>query len=153
MRRYQDSDDDPTAGRRIVERQLRLLGSSAVNGLRYDLRFYGGGWGTSIAIAVPVVEVDLPAVLAAASAVPPEMIVADTSWSEHFLSLLGGEDEDERPGLRDAAARFLDEHREPFQPECHASSAIWFESQSGVNAWIALWDTDGLLGYLSWDQG
>jgi len=151
-RRFRDGDGEGL-GRILVERLLRIPASSAIEGLRYDLSFYSGGLGIldHLAITVPIAHVELPAVLARARAETPERIVADASWCEYFLWLI--DDEEQPSPLRDAAARFVNEHRADFQRECRADSAIWFESQSGVNSWVALWDSDGQLGYLAFDQG
>jgi hypothetical protein len=144
---FLDSDPDPGDGLRIVARLLALAAPPPADGLRYDLSFYSGGMGIidHVAIAIPIANVDVFALVRAAHAETLEASAADPRDGEYFLAL--NEDEDH------AAARFINEHRASFQPVCRATSPIWFEASSGVNHWTALWESDGQLNYLAFDQG
>lgn len=151
-RRYRHTDSDVAPGVRIVMGLLHLPAPPSASGLMYDLSFYSGGIGVvdRLAITLPREDTSAP-ILARLPCKPPEEVASDPSCRDDFLWLI--DDEEDPLPVRAAAARFINEHRREFQPECQVSSSMWFMTESGVNAWTALWETDGLLSYLSYDQG
>ena len=152
-RRYRHTDSDMTPGVRIVMGLLHLPAPPSASGLLYDLSFYSGGIGVMdrLAITLPRESPSAPIVLATVPCKPPEEIASDPSCQDDFLWLI--DDEDDPLPVRAAAARFINENRQEFQPECQVSGAMWFVAESNVNTWTALWETDGVLSYLSYDQG
>jgi len=151
--RYRHTDSDLAPGVRIVMDLLHLPAPPSASGLMYDLSFYSGGIGVMdrLAITLPRESSNVPVILARLSCKPPEEIASDPSCQDDFLWLIDNED-DPLP-VRAAATRFINENRQEFQPECQVSSAMWFVAESNVNAWTALWETDGVLSYLAYDQG
>lgn len=152
-RRFRHTDRDMAPGVRIVMDLLHLPAPPSAPGLLYDLSFYSGGIGVMdrLAITLPREGPSAPVVLTRLPGKPPEEIASDPSCQNDFLWLIN--DEDDPLPVRAAAARFINENRQEFQPECQVSGAMWFEAESNVNSWTALWETDGVLSYLSYDQG
>lgn len=154
-RRFRDDDDDPSRRARGRDLVARLLGGTAVPaaGLRYDFSFYSGGIGVidRLYVALPCGAAEVDAIVARLGWLTPEASVADASWREHFLWLLGVEDE-ERP-LRALVGEFIAEQRTDFQPVPDEQARVWFESYSGVNSWALLYEQDGRLCLIGYDQG
>jgi hypothetical protein len=151
-RRYRHTDDDVHEGIQLLTQILGLPTPPPQLGLRYDLSFYSGGIGVldRLAITLPLQRPQALDVVARLQARGPEDAVADADWRDDFLWLI--DDEDNRLP-RIAAARFINGNRSEFQSPCDASDAIWFESESDVNAWTALWHTHDMLNYLAYAQG
>lgn len=152
-RRYRHTDADLREGIRLVTQLIYLPTPPPRLGLLYDLSFYSGGIGIldRLAITLPLQLPQTLGVVAGLRASTPDDALSDPGWRDDFLWLVDDEDNPLPP--RAAAARFIHENRREFQPECDASSAIWFEPVSNVNAWTALWHSHDLLSYLAYDQG
>jgi hypothetical protein len=152
-RRYRHTDSEMSDGIRIVTKLLCLFSPPPAIGLLYDLSFFSGGIGVvdKLAITLPTENISVPSIVASLQFKSPEDAVSDAGWKDDFLWLV--DDEDDPLPVRGAVARFINENRSGFQPQCGASDLIWFEAESNVNHWTALWETEGALSYLSYDQG
>lgn len=149
-RLFQHTDPDPSEGLVIAAGLLGRPAGSLVDA-RYRLSFYSGGFGIIDKLAISVACDDPPSVFAARDDLwSPEELAADAELKAGFLWLV--EDEDAPLPVAEAAARFVNAERQPFQPAC-APDALWFESISGVNAWTATWLAEGRLNLLAFDQG
>jgi hypothetical protein len=152
-RRYHHTDPHQGEGLAVVATLLGLAEPPSAEGVLYDLSIYSGGIGVldRLAITLPA-DPDLWAqVIEAASAKSPEEASQDEVWSRDFRWLLDAEDESLPP--REAAVRFINSERRPFQPGCLATARILFGNDSNVNDWVALWGDDTRLSYLGYSQG
>jgi hypothetical protein len=152
-RRYHHTDIQRDDGLGIVSKLLRLTTETVPVDTFYDLSFYSGGMGIIDRLAITVsidlnMWVDLVGTL---SAKTPEEASEDPDWHEDFLWLIT--DEEELVVPRFASMQFINSKRHPFQAECHLTSHIFFENDSNVNDWIALWGDDYQLNYLCYSQG
>jgi hypothetical protein len=147
---FAHADADPSKGLAIVARVLGTPSASLVEP-RYQLSFYSGGLGIEDRLAISVTGADALAALGKRLRLcTPEEAAADPNAREDFLWLV--EDEDHPLPVAEAAARFLNERRASFQDVC-TPTALWFDADSTVNAWTAVWLAEGRLHYLGFDQG
>jgi len=152
-RRYRHTDADPAAGLAIIARVLGLHRTPSSEGLLYDLSLYSGGIGVldRLAIVIPADPGLWVEGAAALNAREPEDAVNDVAWAEDFLWLIHGV---EQPlPIREAAMKFVNTERRPFQEECTPRSRVLFQSNSDVNDWAVIWGTDAHLNYLGYSQG
>jgi hypothetical protein len=152
-RRYRHTDTDPAMGLAIVAHILGLPRTPSSEGLLYDLSLYSGGIGVldRLAIAIPADPGLWAGVTAVLNAREPEDAANDVGWAEDFLWLIHGA---EQPSpIREAAMKFVNSERKPFQEECAQRSRLLFQSNSDVNDWAVIWGTDGQLNYLGYSQG
>jgi hypothetical protein len=152
-RHYRHTDADPATGLAIVAHILGLPRTPLSEGLLYDLSIYSGGIGVldRLAIAIPAGPGLWAGVIAALNAREPEDAANDVGWAEDFLWLIHG---DEQPSpIREAAMKFVNSERRPFQEKCTPRSRLLFLSGSNVNDWAVIWGTDTHLNYLGYSQG
>lgn len=150
--RFRHTDPDPLRGLALVQDLLRLPRPPALEATRYDLSFHSGGMGVLDRHAVAL-DMDLPGwvrSLRLLDAVALDEACGDEEWREDLLWLIERE-QDASP--RDAAIRFINEARQPFQPECTATSAIFFGRWSNVNDWTVLWQCGSTINLLAYSQG
>jgi hypothetical protein len=150
---YRHTDVDQVEGLRLVASYLALPHVPAGAGLRYEISLYSGGMGILDAVAITLAPGTAAAheVAARLQLVTPEAAAGEQTWGEDFRWLL---DNDEQPlPIRDASARFLDQKRRQFQPACRQRDPQWFAAESGVNSWGAVWEHDGAVSFLAFDQG
>lgn len=152
-RLYSHTDPHRGEGIAVVAKLLGLTDAPSPEGLLYDLSIYSGGIGVldRLAITLPADSKLWAEVMEAISAKTPEEASQDEAWSEQFLWLIELEDEPLSP--REAATRFINSERRPFQPRCLATSRILFGEDSDVNDWVALWGDETRLSYLGYSQG
>jgi hypothetical protein len=152
-RDFRHTDVDRAAGLHIVAKVLALPQAPEVDGVKYELSFYSGGIGIldKLAITLPAGVASAEAVVARLGLVTPDAAAADEAWGSDFLWLV--DDEEEPLPLRQAAIRFINEERRSFQPECLGTDSFWFANDCSVNAWTALWEHEGALSFLGFDQG
>jgi hypothetical protein len=141
---YTHADPDRGAGLAIVARTLGATADDA----RYEMSFYSGGMGIidHVAIACAVTP---DRVAAATRELRPieDVLDDDIAW------LIDDEDEPHPQPAHVLAARFIEAHRQPFQPACSPNAAMWFAPDSGINCWTVVWQAGDELAYLSFDQG
>jgi len=81
----------------------------------------------------------------------PEDAANDVAWAEDLLWMIHG---DEQPSpIREAAMKFVNGKRRPFQDERAPGSRLLFKSDSDENYWAVIWGTDAHLNYLGYSQG
>lgn len=154
-RPFRHTDPDPTAGLAAVAKLLRLQEPPAAQGLQYEIEFYSGGIGIldHLALSVPTATYPWPTAIAKLNLQSPETAAANPAWSEDFLWLLTLDGDAELPPPRQAAVEFINENRKPFQPACSPTNHIYFQFDSNVNDWLAVWGDDTQLNYLAFSQG
>ena len=155
-RRFRHDDADSSQrdrARALVARLLGLAAPPPPEGLRYDLCFYSGGIGVldRLHVALPCAPAEVDAIVARLGLATPEAAVADAAWCGDFNWLV--RDEDEPLPLRAAVAVFIEKQRADFQPSPEERSRVWFFPESGVNAWLLVYEQDGELGYIAFEQG
>lgn len=155
-RRFRDDDVDPSRlarGRELVADLLGLSRPPASAGLRYDLSFYSGGTGCldRLRIALPCAAAEVDAIVARRGHATPEALVADPTTREEFEWLVRGDDDDQT--LRAALQEFIAGERADFQPLPDEGARVWFERGSDVNSWLLLYEQDGRLCLICFDQG
>ena len=147
---FEHTDADPSEGLEIAARLLKLPQGSLVDA-RYRLSFHSGGSGIIDNLAISIAWREGPAMLDARDdLMNPEEALADPRTQSDFEWLV--QDEDAPLPITEAAARFINENRKPFQPACTPSD-LWFDTISGVNTWYAFWIAEGRLSFLGFDQG
>jgi len=155
-RRFRHDDADPSQRVRDLALVARVLGLPAPppsEGLRYDLRFYSGGMGIldRLHVALPCAPAEVDALVARLGLATPEAAVADEAWREDFEWLVL--DEDEPRSLQAAVAAFIEENRTELQPSSDEHARVWFSRESGVNAWSLVYEQDGVLSLIAFNQG
>ncbi|HEY7180908.1 MAG TPA: hypothetical protein VIC84_05795 [Blastocatellia bacterium] len=152
-RRYRHTDADPSMGLAIVEHILGLPRIPPSEGVLYDLSFYSGGIGVldRLAIAIPADPGLWAGVITALNAREPEDAANDVVWAGDFRWLIQGAEQ--LSPIREAAMKFVNSERIPFQEECTPRSRLLFQSDSDVNDWAVIWGTDHHLNYLGYSQG
>jgi hypothetical protein len=152
---FRHTDVDQVEGLLRVAACLALSHMPKSAGLRYEISLYSGGMGILDLAAITLA----PGIAAAHEVavrlrlVTAEAAAEDHAWGEYFRWLLIGDDDENPFSIRDASARFLDRERRPFQPACRLSDPQWFAADSGVNSWSAVWEHDGAVSFLAFDQG
>jgi hypothetical protein len=152
--RHDDMDPSRRArGRALVAKVLSLVSPPLPEGLRYDLRFYSGGIGVQdrLHVALPLAPADVDAVVARLGMQVPDVVASDETWGEDLLWLVQDED-DPRP-LREAVERFVAKERADFQPSLGAHGRVWFDPTCSVNGWSVLYEADGDVCLIVFDQG
>ncbi|APR84563.1 Hypothetical protein A7982_09912 [Minicystis rosea] len=121
--------------------------------MRYDLRFTSGGMGICdrLHIALPCAPEEVDAIVARLGLVSPEVAVADERWGAEIAWLVS--DEDEPRPLHAAVVAFVAAKRAELQPLPDEHARVWLAPASGVNAWTLVYEQDGELGFISFDQG
>ncbi len=149
---FRHTDAARDEGRVVVARVLGLPQPPAGE-LLYDLSFFSGGIGVldRLAITLAADPALWSSVASSLRGRTPEDAAADRSWAGELIWLLTGEEDE--VSIRPAAARFINQHRREFQPECVPSSRILFGHESNVNDWVALWGDDTRLSYFGYSQG
>ncbi|AWM37560.1 hypothetical protein GobsT_44520 [Gemmata obscuriglobus] len=151
-RRFRYTDVQPGYGPEALARVLRLSRPPSGEVL-YDLSFFSGGIGiidhlSASLLATPELWAEVVAGLEAQSL---EEAANNTEWAAELGWLLTAA---EGPTLlRPAAAAFIAQHRQDFQPLCHPGDRILFECASDVNHWGVLWGDDTRINFLGYDQG
>lgn len=150
--RYSSTDADKSKAIAIVANILGV--SPRLDGLEYLLCFYAGGSGhvDRLAIRCAVEATDWPIIYKNLRLRTLDQALGSPDWRERFDWFT---DEDAQADEFAAAVRhFLDTHKQPFQDGCDdAVSAIAITDESDVNTWCFVWEKDGWLNYLSFDQG
>jgi hypothetical protein len=145
--------DGPAAGLGIVARILALPERPPKEGLLFDLTHCDEpGAMNRFQITLPLTSAAVATVVSTLDVRTPEAFVADRFLGLTFTALVGIDDDSSDMPVREATARFINENRGDFQPECHSSDPHWFGIDPGVNDWTVLWVHGGLLSYLHWDS-
>lgn len=155
-RTFHHHDEDPSRrarGLAVVTTVLGLPEPPSLSGLRYDLSFCSGGMGVFdwLRIAFPRTSAEVHVIVARLGLMAPESAVADEASREQFEWLVL--DDDEPRPLHVAVAAFLDEHRAELLPRPDERARVWFSPDSGVNSWSVVYEHDGELCFISFDQG
>ena len=155
-RRFRHDDVDPSQRLRaskVIARVLALPSPPPSEGLRYNLSFYSGGLGIvdRLAITFPCSPAEVDAIVARLQFVTPEIAVTDAAAREGLENLVL--DEDEPQSLRTGMRAFVEKERAEFQPPPGERSRVWFSPDSGVNFWSLVYEQDGLLHFIDFDQG
>src|SRR5437868_6471666 len=129
-RRFRHTDINPKDGLAVIARILKLEKPPAADGLLYDLSFYSGGSGIfdKLAISLSADAHTWSRLIAGLGTATPEALCEDPEWRETFGWFLDHEAGPEDP--RVAAARFVNENRATFQPECLVDGRLLFAPQS-----------------------
>lgn len=156
-RRFGHEDDEPEVRARgvaLVARLLCLPAPPPMEGLRYALSFYSGGIGVldRLHIALPCVAAEVEVIATRAGMLAPGALRADTDRREAFDWLVHDAEHPER-SPEAAVAAFVDEHRLAFQPRPREGMRAWFWPDSDVNTWSLLYEVDGELAFIAYDQG
>jgi len=121
--------------------------------LSYSLNFYAGGTGVDDRIAVQC-RIDEASWPAAARKLRLRHYVdaaQDPVCGEDFRWLIGAED------IHDSVDaycyQFINSKKLDFQDRADEKWEIFFADESDVNSWCVVWQANGRLNYLSFDQG
>jgi hypothetical protein len=151
-RQFHHHDRDRAMGLAIITKRLGLPTISLMSDALYDLSFYSGGMGIidNLAITIPADREKWTIIVQALNAKSPEDAVIDPKWADDFLWLVT---DDEAPlSPRESAVNFINEHRSEFQLVCCSTDHIFFQYDSSVNSWVALWGSNEQVNYLGYDQ-
>jgi hypothetical protein len=156
-RRFSHADAEPEAlarGRELVARLLSLPEPPSAEGLRYELSFYSGGIGVidRLHVAMPCVPAEVEGIATRAGMIVPEALRVGDERREEFDWLVHGEEHPQR-SLEAAVVAFVDDNRRAFQPRPHEGMRTWFWPDSDVNTWSLLYEIDGELAFIAYDQG
>lgn len=158
-RRFRHDDADAAQrerGRELVGRLLELPEPPREAGLRYDLSFYSGGIGVldRLCVVMPCTPTEVDAIVAQLGMLDVEALLAheDEDVREAFAWLVLDDEHPDR-SHRAAVATFVEEHRAAFQPSPHQGMRAWSTSDSGVNAWSLVYEVEGELAFIGYDQG
>jgi hypothetical protein len=152
--RHDDADNAKRArGLGLVARLLGLAAPPPAEGLRYDMRFFSGGIGVieQIHIAFPCAPAEVDAIVARLRFVTPEAALADKAMRDDFEYVVIREEEP-RP-LGEAVAAFIEENRTEIQPRPDARARAWFSQETGPNAYSLVYEQDGELAFIAYNQG
>jgi hypothetical protein len=156
-RRFCDDDAEPEAragGRELVARLLCLPEPPAGVGLRYELSFYSGGIGVldRLHIAMPCSPAGVEEIVARAGMLaPPELRVDDER--REALDWLVHDERHPPQSPEEALAAFVNDQRRAFQPQSREGMRTWFYPDSDVNCWSLVYEVDGVLAFIAYDQG
>ncbi|MCX4244051.1 hypothetical protein [Paraliomyxa miuraensis] len=158
-RRFRHDDAEPEARRRGRALVGQLLGLAAVpeaKDLRYDLSFYSGGIGVidRLHVAMPCTRAEVEVIVTRLGMLEPGVLLAheDQDVREEIAWLLLDEEHPQRLPAESVAA-FIEEHRAELQPGPGDSLRAWLSPDSNVNAWTLVYEVDGELAYVAYDQG
>lgn len=153
QRLYRHTDPDTGPGLAVLRRVLKLPASASISGVRWEMSFYSGGLGTldRVAVAIPTRGLALTAILHDLEARAPVDARGVASCDEELQWLLF--DGEQPESAAEAVVSFVEEERHAFQTQCSAADRVWFVDGSDVNDWAALWESDGVLNFLSASQG
>ena len=149
--RYKTSDADSETALSYIK---QILGFQPdVNTLEYDLNFFAGGIGVfdRLAFSCGIQRQQWPELIKKLDLVKPSDALGILDWREEFLWLVKTE---EATAPIDAfSAQFINSEKRDFQALCISNGQIFFRMHSDVNSWTAVWEQNGTINYLSFDQG
>lgn len=149
--RYKSGDQQSNEAMKFLS---GLLGFPPdTNVLEYDLNLYAGGIGVDdrLAFSCAMSEKQIESAAENLHLIAPMEAMSDPGWGEDFAWLIN--DEGEGFSVVDLSIRFINKNRKPFQKTCSGNCRILFGRESNVNTWTAVWISEGIFNYLSFDQG
>lgn len=121
--------------------------------LLYSLNFYAGGTGVDDRAAVQcrIDEASWPVVAQKLRLRHYVDAAQDQAWGEDFRWLIGAEDIHD--SVDEYCYQFINSRKLYFQDRADEKWEIFFADESDVNSWCVVWQANGRLNYLSFDQG
>ena len=121
--------------------------------LFYSLKFYAGGTGVDdrVAFRCRIDETCWPLVAQRLRLKHHIDAAQDPTWGEDFRWLVGAEDFHD--SVDEYCCQFINSNKFDFQDQADGRWEIFFADESDVNSWCVVWQTNGRLNYLSFDQG
>ena len=158
MREYDGIDYRYKTGDKLSADAFRIIAGvlgfePEISGLEYELNLYAGGTGVHdrLAFCAALADAKMDAAVKNLRLITPVEAISDPAWSEEFAWLLG--DESVAPAVHDHSIEFINQNKRPFQGLCTERCQILFAAESNVNNWMAVWISNGVFNYLSFDQG
>ncbi len=121
--------------------------------LSYSLNFYAGGTGIDdrLAVRCHIDEASWPVVVRKLRLRHRVDAAQDPVWGEQFRWLLGAEGDHD--SVDEHCYQFINSNKLGFQDQADEKWEIFFTDESDVNSWCVVWQANGRLNYLSFDQG
>jgi len=158
MREYDNIDYNYKSSDGENEKALDFVSSTLGfspdrNTLDYELNFFSGGIGVDdkLAFSCSVPPEKLEGIINKLRLITPIHALQDTGWGEDFAWLV--KHDGDASEINVSSSNFINKNRKPFQSHCTADQAIYFERESNVNTWTAVWISDEKFNYLYSDQG
>jgi len=148
---YRHNDAKQEESIRII---VDLIGFQPVpDGLFYSLNFYAGGVGVDDRLAVQcrIDDANWPAVARKLRLRHPVDVAHDPAWGEDFRWLLGAEENYD--SIDEYCRQFINSNKLDFQDGADEKWEVFFANESDVNSWCVVWQANGRMNYLSFDQG
>jgi hypothetical protein len=149
--RYKSLDRESQTALRFLATFLGFQPDTST--LEYDLNFFCGGVGVDdkLAFRCSLSRDETAAAVRRLRLILPEEALSDSAYGEDFAWLVK---HDDGPSLvRKSSSRFINKNRKPFQNRCSEEVEMFFARESDVNAWTAVWISDGKFNCLYADQG
>ncbi|XLZ72034.1 hypothetical protein ABT364_08745 [Massilia sp. SR12] len=149
--RYKTSEGESEAALRFVKQVLGF--HPDVSTLEYDLNFFAGGIGVydRVAFSCGIQSQQWPDLVKKLNLVTPSDALGFSDWREEFLWLVNSEEP--TTSIDVYSADFINSKKRDFQALCISSGQIFFSKDSDVNSWTAVWENDGTINYLGFEQG
>ena len=133
---------------------MNLIGFAPVpDELFYSLNFYAGGTGVDdrLAVRCRIDKENWPIVVRKLRLRHAFESMQDTEWGEELLWLLGADGN--HHSVEAYCHQFINSKKADFQDRADEKWEIFFAYESDVNSWCVVWQANGRLNYLSFDQG
>lgn len=149
--RYKSGDQQSDEAMKFLSSLLGFPPDTTV--LEYELNLFAGGIGVDdrLAFCCAMSEKQIASAVEKLHLIAPMEAMIDPEWGEDFAWLI--DDEGEASSVVDLSIRFINKNKKPFQKSCSEDCRIWFGRESNVNTWSAVWISEGIFNYLSFDQG
>lgn len=158
MREYDGVDYRYKSGDQLSHEAMKFLSGLLgfppdTNALEYELNLFAGGIGVDdrLAFCCEMSENQIESAAEKLRLISPMAALNDPDWGEDFAWLI--DDEGDGSSVVDLSIKFINKNKKPFQKSCSEDCRVLFGQESNVNTWTAVWISEGIFNYLSFDQG